>query len=313
MPEMVNLFSPRRGRLIMLDWLGQNAIKQGAVMSDVTTPKEKVRSGSGFLTLAHVRDLSVVALIVVVGTRFATADFNIDLKDFSFTDLVSLFLAVSSVALSALFYFKADESSRTFYTHTYKFTKEVSEMLGRIDSGFGEKLTNIGQGYSDLSRKFDRFSYDPTVARTGEESSEAKKAEIQEQEAMRQDIIEDLMRRASVAGEEKEKLLDQLSTLSAELERSKAELQKQKSNTLDRVDASFIDYLSPYISSYFSEKYRSAPDELIRVRFARVLADPGFGSSATAYMQTEGLLFGDRLTDDGISLVRSIIRNVRKS
>ncbi|WP_395600262.1 coiled-coil domain-containing protein [Pseudomonas sp. B19125] len=276
-------------------------------MTETNDNNEKKRSVTGFLTLANVRDLAVVALIIVVGVRFATADFNIDLKDFSFTDLVSLFLAVSSVALSALFYFKADESSRTFYTHTYKFTKEVSEMLGRIDSGFGEKLTNIGQGYSDLSQKFDRFSFDPVAAASRVENSEAKKAEIEEQEARRQDIIEELMQRASVAGEERDQLLERLSSLSRELEQSKAELAEQRRELDDEVDPGFKGYLGEFILKHFPKDTANGRPLFIRRRFQKVIDDPAFGKSAIRYMRRFGLMDEDELTDKGVELVRYIL------
>lgn len=276
-------------------------------MSEENSIVVKGRSIGGFLTLANVRDLSVVALIVVVGTRFATADFNIDLKDFSFTDLVSLFLAVSSVALSALFYFKADESSRTFYTHTYKFTKEVSEMLGRIDSGFGEKLTNIGQGYNDLSQKFDRFSYRPRDGEDQAESSEAKQAEINEQEARRQDLIEGLMQRASLADEEKSDLLLKLSTLSRELERSKAELREQRHEMDSDIDPGFRAYLAEFVKRYFEPGLSDGDSSFYRDRFQSVLSDQVFNNSAKQYMRDKKLLRGRMLTDKGVDLIRSII------
>lgn len=276
-------------------------------MSDENSFVEKGRSIGGFLTLANARDLSIVALIVVVGTRFATADFNIDLKDFSFTDLVSLFLAVSSVALSALFYFKADESSRTFYTHTYKFTKEVSEMLGRIDSGFGEKLTNIGQGYNDLSQKFDRFSYRPRNGEDQVESSELKQAEIHEQEARRQDLIEGLMQRASLADEEKSELLMQLSTLSRELEKSKAELREQRHETDYDIDPGFRSYLADFVGRYFEPGLSDGDSSFYRDRFQSVLSDQVFSADAKRYMRDKNLLRGRMLTDKGVELIRSII------
>lgn len=282
-------------------------------MSDEIASEGKGKPIGGFLTLANARDLSIVVLIIVVGARFATADFNIELKDFSFTDFVSLFLAISSVALSALFYFKADESSRTFYTHTYKFTKEVSEMLGRIDSGFGEKLANIGRGYTDLSQKFDRFSYDPGLAARSAESSEAKKAEIEEQEARRQNIIEDLMQRASVAGAEKAELLEQLSTLSRELEKSKAELAEQKRFAGEEVDPGFLMYLSPFVEAHFPERYQNAPFEFINKKFHEVLSDSRFNETAKAYMQKNGFLLGERLSESGVSLVRSILKKIKGS
>ena len=38
---------------------------------------------------------------------------------------------------------KATDTSNNFYDNSYKFTKEISEILGRIEAGFGEKLKHI--------------------------------------------------------------------------------------------------------------------------------------------------------------------------
>ena len=55
-----------------------------------------------------------------------------------FLALLSIALALFSVGLSATFYFKATETSNAFYDNTFKYTKEIAELLVRIESGFGE-------------------------------------------------------------------------------------------------------------------------------------------------------------------------------
>ncbi|MBW8356673.1 MAG: hypothetical protein K0M54_22905 [Pseudomonas sp.] len=272
---------------------------------------ERSSAGAGFLTLGRMRDVLLIALVGVVAYKFASAEFNVDLKDFSFTDLLSLFLAIASVALSAAFYFKADESARSFYTHTYKFTNDVSEMLGRIDAGFGEKLRNIDQGYIGLNQKFDSFRFTPVSGAANSERSEEKKAEIQEQEAQRDNIIEDLMRRADVAGAEKEELLSRLNSLTDELEKSKAELESQKrivSNSLG-VESSFANFLRPLVVRHFSHiGNRGYSEELLQKTFNRVLADDAFQSEAFDFMHKAGLLEGHRLTSKGVGYVTAILR-----
>lgn len=273
-------------------------------------PGGKEAIGAGFLTLGRIRDVLLIALVGVVSYKFASAEFNVDLKDFSFTDLLSLFLAIASVALSAAFYFKADESARSFYTHTYKFTNDVSEMLGRIDAGFGEKLRNIDQGYIGLNQKFDSFRFAPPPGAVSSNRSEEKEAEIQEQEARRDDIIEDLMRRADIAGAEKEELLSRLNSLTEELEKSKAELEaknKPAPRTFDRVD-SFADFLRPLIFRYYGA-YRNKmfSEDFIKNMFTRVLSDDEFQSDAYGYMQRAGFLDGPRLTSKGVGLVTGIL------
>lgn len=60
-----------------------------------------------------------------------------------FPTLLSLLLALFSVGLAALFYFKATETSNTFYDNTYNFTKDIAQLLVKMESGFGERLRNL--------------------------------------------------------------------------------------------------------------------------------------------------------------------------
>jgi len=64
-----------------------------------------------------------------------------------FPTLLSLLLALFSVGLAALFYFKATETSNTFYDNTNNFTKDIAQLLAKMESGFGEKLRNLDEGY----------------------------------------------------------------------------------------------------------------------------------------------------------------------
>src|SRR5688500_16234653 len=71
-----------------------------------------------------------------------------------FYALLSLLLALFSVGLSALFYFKATDTSNAFYDNTYKFSKDIAELLVRIESGFGERLRHLDEGYTRMQDRF---------------------------------------------------------------------------------------------------------------------------------------------------------------
>ncbi len=73
-------------------------------------------------------------------------------------DLTGTILALFSVGLSVAFYFKANETSNQFYDNTYKFTNNMSELLGRIDSGFGERLRHLDEGNNHIREKLNEFS-----------------------------------------------------------------------------------------------------------------------------------------------------------
>ena len=95
---------------------------------------------------------SIVVLILagVVSYRLLTASF----ASFDFSQLISLIIALFSIALSAQFYFKATDTSNKFYDRTYRLTKDLFEILGRIEERFGEMLKHIHEDTSATRYEF---------------------------------------------------------------------------------------------------------------------------------------------------------------
>ncbi len=81
--------------------------------------------------------LSVFSFVIII--LLHRSSFNINLSNLSFTDVLSLLLALFSVGISIAFYFRATETSNEFYNNTYRFTQDASKILERI----GEKVNNI--------------------------------------------------------------------------------------------------------------------------------------------------------------------------
>lgn len=252
--------------------------------------------------------------MIVIAVRLAFAKTTIDLSGFNFTDLLSLLLALAAVALSAAFYFKADESARSFYNNTYHFTKEVSEILGRIEAGFGKQLEHINQSYVGLNDKIDRMPYDPAFIR---EQEAAKVSEIQEQEAERDNIIQDLMRRAQMDGAEKAELQKKLDSLSSELEYSKSQLTYFRSLESDSSDdfgfsKNGIEWLYEKIAPYYPHSIAMS-DQVIQLRFKKAIKSGVIDSGLLSHLSNVGLLSGDELTPAGVLFVRSILKRNRQS
>ena len=121
-----------------------------------------------------------------------------------FPTLLSLLLAFFSVGLAALFYFKATETSNTFYDNTIKFTQEITSLLVKIESGFGEKLRHLDEGYTSMRDKIDgiprNYEIEDTKAEIHKEREELKK-KLQEKD----EIVEEFANKAHLDDEEKKK------------------------------------------------------------------------------------------------------------
>lgn len=194
----------------------------------MTIESTKPLGRSGFLSLPILRDMLIVALIAIFGWKLLTAELKIDLAAFEFTDFLALILALFSVWLSVAFYFKATEASNQFYDNTYRFTKEMSEMLGRIEAGFGEKLRNLDEGYSGIRERFDRMPVYPHVTNADVKKEED---EIRQKEQEQKALLEDLAKKAKLAEHEKKTLFANLEQMGEELDQARMELRLLQSSS----------------------------------------------------------------------------------
>ncbi|WGU96460.1 hypothetical protein QJQ58_09600 [Paenibacillus dendritiformis] len=129
-------------------------------------------------------------------------------------------MALFSVGLSALFYFKANETSNQFYDNTYQFTKDISEKIGRIEERFGKDLDNIDKNYSRMVDKIDRLPLTETIQKEIEQKTDNEQQILEEKER----IINELIERSNISQEEKEIISEQLHKKEIELEAVKSQL-----------------------------------------------------------------------------------------
>lgn len=215
------------------------------------------KTSSGFLTLPILRDSAVVLLAAIVGWKLIRSDIQVDLSKFSFSELLALLLSLFSVWLSVAFYFKAGDTSNQFYDNSYKFTKEMSEILGRIEAGFGERLRHLDEGYSGIRDKFDRLPHYGTAI-----SAEVKREEeeIKKREGEQRALLENLAKRAKLAEGEKEEIFAKLAEKNEELEQARLELRhlRHRSEDLSPGDRDLRRSLLHYIAE--SIKNEIPPD-----------------------------------------------------
>lgn len=149
-----------------------------------------------------------------------------------FPTLLSLLLAMFSVALAALFYFKATETSNTFYDNTYNFTKDIAQLLAKMESGFGEKLRNLDEGYSSMRDYIQNGSSNTSEIDDTKQKIAGEKEEIEKVISERNEIVNELLEKSQLQTNEKNRIVKQLADKESELEASQKELSKMNNRLL---------------------------------------------------------------------------------
>ena len=204
--------------------------------------KEEKKENNNFLSeklWIIFKFISGITILLIIAYKIIVQNFSITISNLDYNILLSYFLAFFSIILSMLFYFKSNDSSNKFYDNTYKFTKDISNILGRIEAGFGEKLQNLDKGYSGILNKIEKT---PTNADDIEETKTDKKEvelslhnEIKERNKIIQDLIEQTQLEQQEKEEIKNALYDKEKTI-LKLEKDfrilQAKLESQKNNVL---------------------------------------------------------------------------------
>jgi hypothetical protein len=277
----------------------------------MSTQQEQTKTG--ILSIVLLRDILLIGLLIVIIWKLINAHFNFNLATFSFTDFLNLFLALFSVGLSVAFYFKATEASNQFYDNTYKFTKDMSEILGRIEAGFGERLRHLDEGYSGMRERLDKLPQygGATVLEVKKEEEEIKKKEL-EQKA----LIEGLAIKAKLAEHEKHALFENLSKKNEELEQARMELRQMQSSRRRNSDElpprrTVIRYIARRMKEDLPKEMLedSAPTSQIRKLFTEI--KPRLHEDALHDMEKLDLLDSDgELTRDALILIRMELKRI---
>jgi len=184
----------------------------------------------------------------VILYKIAISNLSFSASSLDTTDVLSIVLAIFSVALSVMFYFKGSEESSKFYNNSYQFTKEISELLGRIEAGFGEKLRHIDDGYSSIGKRLDDVLALRAKAaeRLKEEEEEVESASVD-----RDKIISTLLEKANVSEEEKQRIRAELEEKEKELAYARMQVMQYRTQIqeLERTTASEVP-LDPELDRY---------------------------------------------------------------
>ena len=130
---------------------------------------------------------------------------------------------------------KASDTSNQFYDNTYKFTKEISELLGRIEEGFGERLRHLDEGYAGIRDRVERWQdyiSAPTSSEVQHEEDEIRRIEQNYKE-----LIDQFASRAQIAESERERIKQQLNIANQDLTNAKLALAESTRSENKHVEA----------------------------------------------------------------------------
>lgn len=261
-----------------------------------------------------VKAILLLALCGVLSWKIIQFDTSKIVVDFA--TLISVLLALFSIALAVAFYHMANVSSQKFYADTFSFTKGIAESLAKIDSGFGEKLHNLYQNYENF-----RVDYAKINERENKNKDEVEQTSneieklIQEKEA----IIEELLLKSQMDKEQKaqihKKYLDNQELL------QKLERQLEVRNKIPHyltemiipepeMPAGFDNYMRSHVFPMFGVDRNS----FLNLRFSEVRnifkenIRPNLPSGVIDDLISLNFFDGIRLTNKGATYFRSIAR-----
>lgn len=169
-----------------------------------------------------------VFVTLIFGWNITFGSWNILSSD-ALPQILSLLLALFSIGLSVVFYFKAVETSNTFYDRTYNFTSRLSEMLGRIEAGFGKQLEIIEQKSSAIFDTTSALRQSIRDADKEQEQSEKRKYEVENEKNA---IINDLLEKCHIHETQKKEVLMELEQKDKQIHILRAQAEREKTIAL---------------------------------------------------------------------------------
>jgi hypothetical protein len=168
------------------------------------------------LTLSGVirllREFAILGVLSYLAIKLFSGELSLDFAKLSATELVNLLLAFFSIVLSAAFYFAATSQSNQFYDNVNKFTKETSELLGRVD----EQVKGLGGRQSELKDSLDKYYFKGRGGDSDPAGEEAK-VKVKEVEETRSKLFAELLEKTNLPLKEKDKFREELQSKDVEL------------------------------------------------------------------------------------------------
>lgn len=293
--------------------------KEKPVKSETYSFSEEIKNRESWAKIAIA-----IILTALVSYKIATIDANLDFSNFnfSFTDLLSLILAIFAISMSVAFYFKATDTSNKFYDNTFKFTKDISEILGRIEAGFGARLKNLDEGYSGLRDKFGSRVSSSEELDSNKIELEQEKVKLEKEVSEKDQILSNLITKAKLNENEKREVLsslkskeDEILNLSKELNYLKSEInnseRSRENDLIHRVPPSVRNIIINIIRSN-DIPIETLVDAPIRILQRRLRFDKDKHSkSAYIMLLNYGIINGEsEFTKEGLEYIKTLAKRM---
>lgn len=197
--------------------------------------EEKSFDWSSTNIIRLLREIAFLSILVYLSYSFISGDIGISFgtKALTASEIISILLAFFAILLSAAFYYMSTQQSNLFYHNVHQFTKDTSEILGRLD----EQVKHIGGKQTELKDTFEKnyaYNIQNGISQKKEEKLneelEKKEEDLKEKENNINQKIDSLIEKLD-SEEEKEKLRAELDKERIEIAKLKSEMH-QKSNLL---------------------------------------------------------------------------------
>lgn len=165
---------------------------------------------------------SIVIIAVVFFAIFKLWNVNIKIQNFDYLYFLSTVLAIFAIVLSILFYFKSTDQSNQFYNSTFAFTKDISVLLAKIESGFGERLKNIEDVYKIKNQDIEQKE------KAANQKLNEEKKELEEKRISIEEYLEKKLSEKGILPEEIELIKNELTRKNDEYAHSISEVKMLK-------------------------------------------------------------------------------------
>jgi hypothetical protein len=160
-----------------------------------------------------LREIALTIVLAYLGIKLFSGELGLNFSKLSSSELVNLLLAFFSIALSAAFYFAATSQSNQFYDNVNKFSKDTSELLGRLD----EQVKNLGGRQTELKDSIDKHYYAGSKGGNAENAKEEITAQAKVAEETLAKLVSEMLDKTNLSAPERASFESKLKEKDAEL------------------------------------------------------------------------------------------------